>query len=53
MIEKLEKEPGEDMYLFSAKKKNSEHVFVAYYIIYDACDHEIISREPVKEEKAL
>jgi hypothetical protein len=50
-IEKLEKEAEEGIYLFSAKKKNSEHVFVAYYITYDACDREIVSREPIKEEK--
>jgi hypothetical protein len=53
MIEKLEKEAEEGIYLFSAKKKNSEHVFVAYYITYDACDREIVSRTPVKEEKML
>jgi hypothetical protein len=53
MIEKLEKEAEEGIYLFYAKKKNSEHVFVPYYIKYDACDREIISREPVKEEKTL
>ncbi|RYE44932.1 MAG: hypothetical protein EOP24_22050 [Hyphomicrobiales bacterium] len=52
-IEKLEKEAEEGIYLFSAKKKNSEHVFVAYYITYDACDREIVSRTPVKEEKML
>jgi hypothetical protein len=53
MIEKLEKEAEEGIYLFSAKKKNQEHVFVPYYITYDACDHEIVSRTPVKEEKML
>lgn len=53
MIEKLEKEVEEGIYLFSAKKKNQQHVFVAYYITYDACDREIVSREPVKEEKVL
>ncbi len=53
MIEKLEKEAEEGIYLFSAKKKNSEHVFVAYYITYDACDREIVSREPIKQEKML
>jgi len=51
MIEKLEKEAEEGIYLFSAKKKNYEHEFVAYYITYDACDHEIVSRTPIKEEK--
>ena len=53
MIEKLEKEAEEGIYLFSAKKKNAEHVFVPYYITYDACDREIVSRTPVKEEKLL
>lgn len=51
VIEKLEKEAEEGIYLFSAKKKNPEHVFVAYYITYDACDREIVSRTPIKEEK--
>lgn len=51
MIEKLEKEAEEGIYLFSAKKKNQQHEFVPYYITYDACDREIISRTPVKEEK--
>ena len=50
MIEKLEKEEEEGIYLFSAKKKNQEHVYVAYYITYDACDHEIVSRIPAKEK---
>ncbi len=51
MIEKLEKEAEEGIYLFSAKKKNNQHVFVPYYITYDACDREIVSRTPIKEEK--
>lgn len=51
MIEKLEKEAEEGIYLFSAKKKNQEHEYVAYYITYDACDREIVSREPAKVEK--
>jgi len=51
MIEKLEKEAEEGIYLFSAKKKNQEHEYVAYYITYDACDREIVSRTPIKEEK--
>lgn len=51
MVEKLEKEAEEGIYLFSAKKKNNQHVFVPYYIEYDACDHEIVSRTPIKEEK--
>jgi hypothetical protein len=51
MIEKLEKEAEEGIYLFSAKKKNNQHVFVPYYIEYDACDREIVSRTPVKQEK--
>lgn len=50
-IEKLEKEAEEGIYLFSAKKKNYDHEYVAYYITYDACDREIISREPAKVEK--
>ncbi|ODS85358.1 MAG: hypothetical protein ABS47_17025 [Devosia sp. SCN 66-27] len=53
MIEKLEKEAEEGIYLFSAKKKNAEHVFIPYYITYDACDREIVSRTPIKEEKLL
>lgn len=53
MIEKLEKEAEEGIYLFSAKKKNQEHVFVPYYIEYDACDREIVSRTPIKEEKKV
>jgi hypothetical protein len=51
MIEKLEKEAEEGIYLFSAKKKNQHHEFVAYYIAYDACDHEIVSRTPIKLDK--
>ena len=51
MIEKLEKEAKEGIYLFSAKKKNQDHEYVAYYITYDACDREIVSREPAKVEK--
>ena len=49
-IDKLEKEAEEGIYLFSAKKRNSEHEFVAYYITYDACDREIVSRVPAKEK---
>lgn len=51
MIEKVEKEAEEGIYLFTAKKKNYEHEYVAYYITYDACDREIVSRTPIKEEK--
>lgn len=53
MIEKLEKEAEEGIYLFSAKRKNQNYEYVAYYITYDACDREIVSRQPVKEEKML
>jgi hypothetical protein len=50
MIEKLEKEAEEGIYLFSAKKKNQNYEYVAYYITYDACDREIVSRVPAKEK---
>jgi hypothetical protein len=51
MIEKVEKEAEEGIYLFTAKKKNYDHEYVHYYITYDACDREIVSRTPIKEEK--
>ena len=41
----------EYVYVFYAdKKKDGE--YYSYVIIYDACDREIISREPAKKEEA-
>ena len=39
----------EYVYIFTAdKKKNGE--YYSWYVYYDACDHEIIGREPAKKE---
>jgi len=50
-VEYSAKESSEEVYYFYAKKKNQQGLWVPYYISYDPCDREIISRAPVKEEK--
>jgi uncharacterized protein YxeA len=40
----------EYLYVFSAdKKKHGE--YISWYIVYDACDREIIDRSPAKKEE--